>query len=79
MKIGLYHLYLKYMAILSRQLLTNIIKNYKYEINPCILSNQINYGMWGLPSEFNYWLRIDEEQDQPYSHTNMIMNPIQYF
>lgn len=78
-KISLYHLYLKYMSILSRHLLINIKAEHDQEFNLCILSNIIGSGMWGQPSEFTYWLRIDEEQNEIYSMNTMIINALDYF
>ena len=78
-KVNLYHLYLKYMSVLSRHLLQNIKAQHDEEFNLCILSNVIGSGMWGPPSEFNFWLRIDEEQNEIYSMNTMIINAVNYF
>ena len=52
--------YLKYMSVLSRQLLSTI----KHDFDPYLLSNDIDHGIWEQPESLKKIMEFNIHADQ---------------
>ena len=68
--------YLKYMSILSRQLLSTI----KQDFDPSLLTNDIDCGIWAQPEKHKRFMEFNIKQEQKkYSQYSLIQNAIEHF
>jgi len=71
--------YLKYMSILSRQILNSIKFFQQLEFNPYIVNSSIDHGLWGQPDGMKYELIFDDESLKTFSKDHMLDNAINFF
>lgn len=77
-KLDLGELYIKYMAILTRQLIRDIKSIKLCSFDPYILSATIDEGMWAQHKCFQYEMQFSGDY-QEYSKDVPIHQPVKYF